>query len=151
MGSWEAFESAIGGASAVNLACLRRPADPIIAAPKSELKKFGSTLASADAWRTIYEGFEINSRAIETEQTVILCRSADRRSKGHARQVQPADRKPPSRAGPLCGSLKTKPRSGASELADQASFATKPACRPLHHEAGGGCLHGRLRVAPTPR
>ena len=51
-------------------------------APKSELKKFGCELARPDGWRTVQEGVEVKlTRHPETEETVIVCRSADRRSK----------------------------------------------------------------------
>src|SRR5262245_50060002 len=75
-----------GMASAVNLAWLRQTGRRyIIGAPKSELKKFGSELAAADGWRTVQEGVEVKlTRHPETEETVILCRSADRRSKEQA-------------------------------------------------------------------
>jgi len=75
-----------GMASVANLAWLldtgRRY---IIGAPKSELKKFGAELAGADGWRTVHEGVEVKlARHPETDETVILCRSADRRSKERA-------------------------------------------------------------------
>jgi transposase len=75
-----------GMASAANLAWLRETGRRyIIGAPKSELKKFGSALAAADGWRTVHEGVEVKlTRHPETEETVILCRSADRRSKERA-------------------------------------------------------------------
>jgi transposase len=75
-----------GMASAGNLAWLRQSSRRyIIGAPKSELKKFGSALAAADGWRTVQEGVEVKlARHPETEETVILCRSADRRSKERA-------------------------------------------------------------------
>ena len=75
-----------GMASAVNLAWLRQTGRRyIIGAPKSELKKFGSELAAADGWRTVQEGVEVKlTRHPATEETVILCRSADRRSKEQA-------------------------------------------------------------------
>jgi transposase len=75
-----------GMASAANLAWLRQTGRRyIIGAPKSELKKFGSELARPDGWRTIQEGVEVKlSRHPETGETVILCRSADRRSKERA-------------------------------------------------------------------
>ncbi len=74
-----------GMASAENLAWLRQTGRRyIIGAPKSELKKFGSALA-ADGWRTVHEGVEVKlTRHPETGETVILCRSADRRSKERA-------------------------------------------------------------------
>jgi transposase len=75
-----------GMASADNLAWLRRTGRRyIIGAPKSELKKFSSALAAADGWHTVHEGVEVKlTRHPETEETVILCRSADRRSKERA-------------------------------------------------------------------
>jgi transposase len=75
-----------GMASAENLAWLRQTGRRyIIGAPKSELRKFGSALARADGWRTVQEGVEVKlTRHPETDETVILCRSADRRSKEKA-------------------------------------------------------------------
>ena len=75
-----------GMASADNLAWLRQTGRRyIIGAPKSELKKFGPALAAADGWRTVHEGVEVKlTRHPETDETVILCRSADRRSKERA-------------------------------------------------------------------
>jgi len=75
-----------GMASTDNLAWLRSTGRRyIIGAPKSELKKFSSALAAADGWRSIHEGIEVKlTRHPETEETVILCRSADRRSKERA-------------------------------------------------------------------
>src|ERR1700680_2989783 len=75
-----------GMASTDNLAWLRSTGRRyIIGAPKSELKKFSSTLAAADGWRTVHEGVEVKlTRHPETEETVILCRSADRLSKEQA-------------------------------------------------------------------
>jgi hypothetical protein len=75
-----------GMASAVNLAWLRQTGRRyIIGAPKSELKKFGSELAAATGWRVVHDGVEVKlARHPETDETVILCRSADRRSKEHA-------------------------------------------------------------------
>src|SRR6476659_4413766 len=75
-----------GMASADNLAWLRQTGRRyIIGAPKSELNKFSSALAVADGWRTVHDGvlFKL-TRTPETEETVILCRSADRRSKERA-------------------------------------------------------------------
>ena len=74
-----------GMASAKNLAWLRDTGRRyIIGAPKSELKKFGAELAAA-GWRTVQEGVEVKlARHPETAETVILCRSADRRSKERA-------------------------------------------------------------------
>jgi len=75
-----------GMASADNLAWLRLTGRRyIIGAPKSELKKFGSELARPDDWRTVHEGVEVKlARHPETGETVILCRSANRRSKEKA-------------------------------------------------------------------
>ena len=75
-----------GMASADNLAWLRETGRRyIIGAPKSELKKFGPVLAVASGWRTVHEGVEVKlARHPETAETVILCRSADRRSKERA-------------------------------------------------------------------
>src|SRR5438445_78508 len=69
-----------------NLPWLRRTGRRyIIGARKSELKKFSSALAAADGWRTVHEGVEVKvTRHPETEETVILCRSADRRGKERA-------------------------------------------------------------------
>jgi transposase len=75
-----------GMASADNLAWLRQTGRRyIIGAPKSELKKFSAPLAQAAGWREIREGIEVKlTRCPETAETVILCRSADRRSKERA-------------------------------------------------------------------
>ena len=75
-----------GMASADNLTWLRDTGRRyIIGAPKSELKKFSCELARPDGWRTVHEGVEVKlTRHPETGETVILCRSADRRSKERA-------------------------------------------------------------------
>jgi transposase len=75
-----------GMASADNLAWLRDTGRRyIIGAPKSELKKFASALATATGWRTVHDGVEVKlTRHPETNETVILCRSADRRDKERA-------------------------------------------------------------------
>jgi transposase len=75
-----------GMASAANLAWLRQTGRRyIIGAPKSELRKFGCELACADGWRKVQEGVEVKLASHpETGETVILCRSADRRSKERA-------------------------------------------------------------------
>jgi transposase len=75
-----------GMASAGNLAWLRQTGRRyIIGAPKSELKKFGSELACRDGWRAIQEGVEVKLASHpETSETVVLCRSEDRRSKEQA-------------------------------------------------------------------
>ena len=75
-----------GMASASNLAWLRETSRRyIIGAPKSELKAFAAALAAPAGWHTVQEGVEVKlSRDPVTEETVILCRSADRRSKERA-------------------------------------------------------------------
>ncbi len=75
-----------GMASADNLAWLRQTGRRyIIGAPKAELKKFAAELARADGWRVVHEGVEVKLAIHpETGETVILCRSADRRSKEQA-------------------------------------------------------------------
>src|SRR5260370_10553070 len=75
-----------GMASVKNLAWLRETGRRyIIGAPKSELKKFSAELVRADGWRAVQEGVEVKlTRHPETDETVILCRSADRRAKEHA-------------------------------------------------------------------
>jgi transposase len=75
-----------GMASAENLTWLRQTGRRyIIGAPKSELKKFVSELARPDGWRTVHEGVAVKLTSHpETKETVILCRSADRRSKEQA-------------------------------------------------------------------
>jgi transposase len=72
--------------SADNLAWLRQSGRRyIIGAPKSELKKFAPELARPGNWRMVQEGVEVKlTRHPETDETVILCRSADRRSKERA-------------------------------------------------------------------
>lgn len=75
-----------GMASAENLAWLRQSGRRyIIGAPKSELKRFASALADADGWRKVHDGVEVKlTRHTATGETVVLCRSADRRSKEQA-------------------------------------------------------------------
>jgi transposase len=75
-----------GMASAANLAWLRDTGRRyIIGAPKSELKKFSFALATSGGWRTVQEGVEVKLASHpDTGETVILCRSADRRAKEQA-------------------------------------------------------------------
>src|SRR5215471_4575622 len=75
-----------GMASPANLAWLRESGRRyIIGAPKSELKKFAPELAGPDGWHVVHEGVEVKlTTHPETGETVILCRSADRRSKERA-------------------------------------------------------------------
>jgi transposase len=75
-----------GMASKENLAWLRDSGRRyIIGAPKSELKRFADALVAAAGWREVREGVEVKlARCPDTGETVILCRSADRRSKEQA-------------------------------------------------------------------
>ncbi len=75
-----------GMASAENLAWLRDTGRRyIIGAPKSELKKFAAELVEPQGWREIQEGIDVKlARHPDTDETVVLCRSADRRSKEKA-------------------------------------------------------------------
>jgi transposase len=72
-----------GMASSKNLAWLQETGRRyIIGTPKSELKKFAADLASTDGWRTVQDGVEVKlTRHVPSGETVILCRSQDRRSK----------------------------------------------------------------------
>jgi transposase len=74
-----------GMASAANLAWLRKTNRRyIIGAPKSELKRFAAELSSS-GWREIREGIKVKlTRCPQTKDTIILCRSADRRDKERA-------------------------------------------------------------------
>jgi hypothetical protein len=74
-----------GMASAGNLAWLRETGRRYIGAPKSELKAFAAALAAPAGWHTVQERVEVKlCRNPETGETVIVCRSADRRSKERA-------------------------------------------------------------------
>jgi transposase len=75
-----------GVGSADNLAWLRESGRRyVMGAPKSELKKFAAELGRPDGWRPVRDGVEVKlTRHPETAETVILCRSADRRSKEQA-------------------------------------------------------------------
>jgi transposase len=75
-----------GMSSAANLAWLRETGRRyIIGAPKSELKKFARALAVRRGWRALREGVEVKlTRCPETSDTIILCRSAERRTKERA-------------------------------------------------------------------
>jgi hypothetical protein len=120
-----------GMASAENIAWLRQTGRRyIIGAPKSELKKFVSELARPDGWRTVHEGVAVKLASHpETGETVILCRSADRRSKEQAmhdkfsRRIEQAIQR---RTHP---SLEEAARSGDREPADRSHPAAKPARR----------------------
>jgi transposase len=75
-----------GMASAQNLAWLRETGRRyIIGAPKSELKKFAAALATSEDWTVIREGVEVKlTQCAKTGETIILCRSADRKNKERA-------------------------------------------------------------------
>ena len=75
-----------GMASPDNLTWLRQTGRRyIIGAPKAELKQFGAELADPNGWRTVHKGVEVKlTHHPRTAETVILCRSADRRSKERA-------------------------------------------------------------------
>jgi transposase len=75
-----------GMASARNLAWLRETGRrTIVGAPKAKLKRFAAALAEPDGWRVVQEGVEVKlAHDPDTAETVILCRSADRRSKEQA-------------------------------------------------------------------
>ena len=75
-----------GMASAANLAWLRQTGRRyIIGAPKSELRKFSADLAHPSGWHTVQQGVEVKlARHSGTGETVILCRSVDRRIKERA-------------------------------------------------------------------
>ena len=75
-----------GMSSADNLAWLRETNRRyIIGAPKSELKKFAGPLTATAGWREIREGVAVKlTRCPETGETIILCRSAERRTKEQA-------------------------------------------------------------------
>ena len=75
-----------GMASRENLSWLRQTGRRyIIGAPKSELKKFAEALADTAGWRKVREGVEVKlTRCPDTSETVVLCRSAERRGKEQA-------------------------------------------------------------------
>src|SRR5271165_4017629 len=74
-----------GMASTENLAWLRETGRRyIIGAPKSELKKFGSDLASLEDWRAVREGVEVKlARHPETDETVTLGRPSSKEQAMH--------------------------------------------------------------------
>jgi transposase len=75
-----------GMASAKNLAWLRDTGRRyIIGAPKAELRRFAAQLATSSGWTVIRDGVEVKlARCPDTDETIILCRSADRRNKERA-------------------------------------------------------------------
>jgi hypothetical protein len=130
-----------GMASTANLAWLRRTGRRyIIGAPKSELKKFSSALAAADGWRTVNEGVEVKLTCHpETEETVILCRSADRRSKERAMHDKFSQRIDMALQRLAARVARSKKRL------DRPHPAAEPARRsPLRRGARTGQLCGRL-------
>jgi hypothetical protein len=134
-----------GMASTANLAWLRETGRRyIIGAPKSELKKFGSELARPDGWRVVHEGVEVKlARHPETGETVILCRSADRRSKERSMHDKFSHRIGAALER-LAARIETA-RSGDGEPADRPHPAAKPARRrPLRYHLGGGWQPGRF-------
>ena len=138
-----------GMASAANLAWLRETGRRyIVGAPKAELKRFAAELAAADGWRVVQHGVEVKlTRDADTAETVILCRSADRRSKEQAMhdQIQPADRgrtRAPRRAD---HPRQEAARCGCGEPPDRPADAAQPARRgPLR-----GDVAGRSRARPA--
>lgn len=75
-----------GMASAANLAWLRQTGRRyIIGAPKSELKKYAAELVTQSDWTVIRAGVEVKlTQCADTGETIILCRSADRKNKERA-------------------------------------------------------------------
>ena len=75
-----------GLCSRANLGWLRQSGRRyIIGSPKSELRRFSSALAARRGWRTLREGIEVKlTHCLETHDTIILCRSAERRNKERA-------------------------------------------------------------------
>jgi len=75
-----------GMSSRANLTWLRSSGRRyIIGAAKSELKKHAALLAETRGWRTLREGVEVRlTRCVETGDTVVLARSAERRDKERA-------------------------------------------------------------------
>ena len=138
-----------GMASTDNLAWLRSTGRRyIIGAPKSELKKFSSALAAADGWRTVHEGVEVKlARHPETEETVILCRSADRRSKEQAMHDKFSQRieEALQRLAARLARAKKRVDPAVVNRADRPHPAAKPAIRrPLRDQAGAGWQPGRF-------
>ena len=129
-----------GMASAENLAWLRETGRRyIIGAPKSELKKFRSELARREDWRAVREGVEVKlARHPETDETVILCRSADRRSKEHAMTTSSlAGSSRRSNASRLALRAQETARRGESEPTDRPHPPAKPARRRSLHDRLG--------------
>ena len=68
-----------------------RPAGATSSARRIGVRKFAASLAASDGWRTVQEGVEVNlAPHSETDETVILCRSADRRAKERRRTTSRA-------------------------------------------------------------
>ena len=122
-----------GMASADNLAWLRQTGRRyIIGAPKAELKRFSAPLAAAAGWRKIREDVEVKlATCPETGETVILCRSAERRSKERAMHEKFAARIEAALAqlGRPHRPLAPAPRPDPGEPADRPPPAAQPARR----------------------
>jgi hypothetical protein len=117
-----------GMASADNLAWLHQTGRRyFIGAPKSELKKFSSALATADGWRTAHEGVKVKlTRHPETEETVILCRSADRRSKEQAMHDKFSQRIDPAMVNRQIGRILQQNQRAAARFAIRAGARWLP-------------------------
>src|SRR6202166_2006338 len=134
-----------GMASADNLTWLRQTGRRyIIGAPKSELKKFALELARPDGWRMVNEGVEVKlTRHPETGETVILCRSADRRSKERAmhdkfsRRIEEALERLAAR---LARSKKRVDPSTVNRQIGPLLQQKSASSRPLRNRAGAGWL-----------
>lgn len=141
-----------GMAGAKNLAWLRDTGRRyIIGAPKSDLKKFSAELAAANGWRTVQEGVEVKlARDPETAETVILCRSADRRSKERAMHDRFSQRITAALDRLAARIARSKKRLDPAPLNRQIGPppAAEPARRrPLRNRAAAGRLSGRLASA----
>ena len=141
-----------GMASAANLAWLREGTRRyIIGAPKAELKKFASALASATGWRALREGIEVKLTCCpETRDTIILCRSAERRSKERAmhekfsRRIEAAL----SRLAERIARSRRRSRSDPGQPPDRPDLATESTRRrALRGEPRPGRMPGRDRAA----
>src|ERR1700758_288066 len=140
-----------GMASAGNLAWLRETGRRyIVGAPKAELKRFAAQLARPDGWRTVHEGVAVKHTSHpETKETVILCRSADRRSKEQAMHDK-FSRRIEEALGRLAARIvRSKKRLDPTTVNRQIRPhpAENPACPPpLRHRSGAGRLPGGLRL-----
>ena len=143
-----------GMASAANLTWLRETGRRyIVGAPKSELKRCAAELAAPDGWRVVQEGVEVKlARDANTAETVILCRSADRRSKEQVMHDRFS-----RRLSPACGPQRRIRRLGGAvgrrlSAALQHRRVERPATlEGLHsaHPSGSGVPHSE-RSAQRP-